>query len=195
MLIRSMQQTDAKLDQRRLIHLCRNAFILEFKSTQKRESNTTEQGARWQREATKPDQCNGKWNPSIQQSRHQRTPNRAQTHHGTENCRGDLHLRLDQFVESSFQSEVESRKNQVPKVRDRTYSETLPVAAKKPLIKPGKRRPTNGAQYTQVKLGKSIDACTLMGSLERQRTNSFNAQRPAKQKKTCQDTNNESLKV
>jgi len=92
------------------------------------------------------------------------------------------------------ESEVESRKNQVPKVRDRTYSETLPVAAKKPLIKPGKRRPTNGAQYTQVKLGKSIDACTLMGSLERQRTNSFNAQRPAKQKKTCQDTNNESLK-
>jgi len=92
------------------------------------------------------------------------------------------------------ESEVESRKNQVPKVRDRTYSETLPVANTKPLIRPGKRRPTNGAQYTQFQLGKSIDACTLMGSLERQRTNSFNAQRPAKQKKTCQDTNNESLK-
>ena len=91
-----------------------------------------------------------------------------------------------------FQHEDEKKTMARERLRDRTYSETF-TSHRPPKCKPGRPRPRNGEQPSTNKVPISIDAATLPWLKRRSNFNDFS--QPSKQKKTCQDTNTEGLKV
>ena len=95
-------------------------------------------------------------------------------------------------IHVAFQHEDEKKTMARERLRDRTYSESF-TSHRPPKCKPGRPRPRNGEQPSTNKVPISIDAATLPWLKRRSNFNDFS--QPSKQKKTCQDTNTEGLKV